>query len=265
MKKITLLSLLLMVLALAALPGHVSFADASFTAKDATEIVDAMIDGTIGTEWDDSNKYTDVAIVPEGTATIWIKHDQTNFYLAIQFTSDIPAPWLAIMFDSTKCMKTGSDGALFGDTYSPTSYADIYYLWEGAWGTGVKYDASQDGVGAIEVTVAAPYLVTVELKKLLDGGDTDGKDTKWSTGGTYNLVIAWDSDGRGNPGGGAADHSSGTAVGYTVFIEGVDAQGSIVISLESMLFLVGVVILIVFDIFLVFRLRKRFHFSMKSV
>lgn len=254
MRKIIISSLVLIILALVMPLEHASIAGTSFTVASGTEIADVMIDGVIGTEWDDANNYAEVTIMPKGTATIWTKHDQTNLYIAIQFTSETSTPWLAIAFDSVGYMRMGSDGAVFGDTNSPTPYADVHYVSQGPWGVGVKYDVSQNGAGAMKVVATATYVVTAELRKSLKSGDTDGRDIEWSVGGTYNLAIAWDSDGGGNPGGGTANHRSGI-VGCTVFIEG-PATGVLVIPLESMVFLVGVIVLIVFDVILVFKRRR---------
>lgn len=60
-------------------------------------------------------------------------------------------------------------------------------------------------------------LVTVELKKPLNSGDSAGKDVAWSEDNTYTLVIMWDSDGGGSNGG-SVSHNTRTPMARTVFI-----------------------------------------------
>ncbi len=142
-----------------------------FDAYLSNAIDATAIDGVIGSEWDDSGSYIDVAISPQGTAEIWMKHDGTYLYLAVSFTADSNNPWMALLLGGTNYMQSGADGALFGhDSYSANGYRDISFNGF----TEISVDASQDGTGAI--TIDSSNLVTVELKKPLSSGDSDGKD-----------------------------------------------------------------------------------------
>jgi len=175
-------------------------------------IEDAEIDGTIGSEWDDAGNYANVAISPQGTAEIWTKHDGTNLYIAVSFTADSSNPWLSVLFGRTTCMQTNTDGALFGhDNYAANGYQDISF---GGLGV-ISIDASQEGKGAI--TVDSSNLVTAELKKPLNSGDSAGKDMAWTEDNTYAMIIMWDSNGGGSSGG-IVGHSSGSATERTVLI-----------------------------------------------
>lgn len=181
-------------------------------APKGTAIADAAIDGAIGTEWDDAKQHVDVPITPSGTANIWVKNDGTYLYMALQFTADSSDPWVALQLDATGCMDSGADGALFGHSdYADSGYVDIKFSGAGP----IDVDATQDGVGAINVDAA--NLVTVELKKPLDSGDSTGNDIAWTVGGTFSLVIAWDSDGGGSSGGNTS-HRSSSPVGRTILI-----------------------------------------------
>ncbi len=179
-------------------------AQLDFDAYKGAAIADGEIDGTVGAEWDDAGHYTNVLIDPEGAAEIWTKHDGTNLYIAIKFDADSTNPWLCIQLGTTGCMDSTADLATFGDdNLVADGYSDSYYQ-----GMGANPDASQDGVGAMSV-INATQLITIELKKPLNSGDATGKDIAWSEGSTYDLVIAWDSDGGGSSGGGR-DHKGGT-------------------------------------------------------
>ena len=109
-------------------------------------------------------------------------------------------------------MAANSDGALFGhDSYAANAYRDIFFNGF----TSISVDASQDGTGAM--TVDSSNVVTVELKKPLSSGDSDGKDPAWTEGNTYALIIMWNSDSYGASGG-SATHSEGSLTGRTIFI-----------------------------------------------
>ena len=76
--------------------------------------VTPTLDGTINTsEWSDAGHYTGVAIDPSGTAEIWVKHDSTDLYMAIEFTADITAPWVSLQLGTTGCMDNGADEVIF--------------------------------------------------------------------------------------------------------------------------------------------------------
>lgn len=183
-----------------------------FNAFLGNSIADTEIDGTIGSEWNDAGNYTNVAISPQGTAEIWTKHDGTYIYIAVRFTADSNNPWLALQIGNTDCMTPNTDGALFGhDGQAANGYRDISF---GGYGD-ISADSAQDGTGAI--IVSASNLVTVELKKPLNSGDSEGKDVEWSKDNTYALVIMWDSDGGGSSGG-SVSHNSGAPTARTVFI-----------------------------------------------
>jgi hypothetical protein len=183
-----------------------------FDAFLGNPIDDNEIDGTIGSEWDDAGNYTSVAISPQGTAEIWTKHAGTYLYMAVRFTADSNNPWVAFLFGGTTCMQTNTDGALFGhDSYVANGYRDISF---GGLGI-ISIDAAQDGKGTI--TVGSSNLVTVELKKPLNSGDSAGKDMAWMEDNTYAMIIMWDSNGGGSSGG-SASHSSGSPTERTVLI-----------------------------------------------
>jgi len=185
---------------------------ADLIAQKGAAIDDASIDGTIGTEWNDAKSYTNVPITPSGTASVWVKNDGTNLYLALQFTADSNNPWVAFQLGATGCMDAGADGALFGhDSYAANGYKDIKYD-----GTGpIVVDVTQNGKGAINV--GAGNLVTIELKKPLNSGDATGGDINWAVGSTYSLVIAWDTNGGGSSGG-TTSHRSATPIARTILI-----------------------------------------------
>lgn len=190
-------------------------AGVDFAAIKATAIPDAQIDGTIGTEWNDAKHYTNIPINPQGTAEIWTKNDGVNLYFAIRFTADSNNPWLTLELGSAGIHNTGADLGVFGDdNLSPNGYSDASF----ATAASVKADSIQNGVGAI--TVGAGNVITIELKKPLNSGDTTGKDISWAIGGTYTMVIAWDSNGGGSSGG-KVDHTGGTTpTARTIFIGG---------------------------------------------
>ncbi len=213
MKKIVLFLTLMLALLIAAcvVIAPVS-AQHDFDAYVGNAIDDAAIDGAIGSEWDDAGSYTDVAISPQGTAEIWTKNDGTYLYMAVRFTADSNNPWVAFLFGGTACMQSGADGALFGnDNYAADGYRDISFKGF----TSISVDASQDGTGAI--TVDSSNLVTVELKKPLNSGDSAGKDIAWTEDDTYAFIIMWNSKSYGASGG-SVTHSNGSPIDQTIFI-----------------------------------------------
>jgi hypothetical protein len=70
-------------------------------------------------------------------------------------------------------------------------------------------------VGAINVD--GSNLITIELKKPLNSGDSAGGDVQWSVGNTHTLIIMWDSNGGGSDGG-TRNHQGGFNGDKTVFI-----------------------------------------------
>jgi len=221
-------------------------AQQDFEAFLGDAIDDAAIDGTIGSEWDDAGNYANVAISPQGTAEIWTKHDGTNLYMAVRFTADSSNPWLSLLFGGTTCMQTNTDGSLFGhDNYAANGYRDISF---GGLGT-ISIDSSQEGKGAI--TVGSSNLVTAELKKLLNSGDSDGKDMAWTEDNTYAMIIMWDSNGSGSSGG-SASHSSGSPTERTVLI-----NSSVIPEFPGLIFAAVLVATAISAIFLKRRIVKK--------
>jgi len=187
-------------------------AQANFNAYLGAAIEDSQIDGNIGSEWDDAGKTTGVALNPQGIAEVWTKNDGINLYIAARFTVDSSNPWVAIQFGGNGSMESNMDGALFGnDNYNIDGYVDIYLSGTG----GAKADPTQNGKGAINVT--AQNLVTIELRKPLNSGDTAGKDINWAQNGTQTLVMIWDSNGRGSSGG-TTNHYGNSAVLDTAIV-----------------------------------------------
>lgn len=183
-----------------------------FDAFLGNTVDDSDIDGAIGSEWDDAGNYSDIAISPQGTAEIWTKHDGTYHYMAVRFTADSENPWIAFLFGGTTCMAADTDGALFGhDSYAADGYVDIFFNGF----TSISVDDSQDGRGAM--TVDNSNIVIVELKKPLNSGDSDGKDTVWTEGSTYALIIMWNSNSYGSSGG-SVTHSEGSLTNRSIFI-----------------------------------------------
>lgn len=192
-------------------------AQADFNAYNGAAIEDEKIDGVIGSEWDDAGKTTSVALNPEGTADVWTKNDGTNLYIAVRFTADSINPWVAVQLGGNSCMEANTDGGIFGnDNYNVDGYVDIYMSGTG----GAKADATQNGRGAINIT--AQNVVTIELKKPLNSGDSAGKDINWAQNATQTLVVIWDSNGRGSSGGTTNHYGSGllidTAIVRTILI-----------------------------------------------
>lgn len=180
-------------------------------------IADGSIDGSIGTEWDDAQQYTNFPLDPTGgPATLWLKHDGTYLYLAIQFTADSSNPWFGIQLGVTGCMDPG-DLVLYGDdNFAADGYLDAALTGPKSK-SGVDVDTVQDGAGAMAID--GSNVVTIELKKPLNSGDAAGSDIAWSPGNIYSMVLVWDSDGGGSSGG-AADHAAGTTpTPKTVLIE----------------------------------------------
>ena len=185
---------------------------ADLIAQKGAAIADANIDGVIGTEWSDAKSYTNVPITPTGTASIWIKNDGTNLYIALQFTADSNNPWVAFQMGATGCMTANADGALFGhQSYADNGYVDIKFDGKGP----IIVDTAQNGVG--KFSVGAGNLLTVEFKKPLSSGDTGGSDIAWAVGSTYSLVVAWDSNGGGSSGG-TTNHKNASPIARTIQI-----------------------------------------------
>ena len=187
-----------------------------FDAYLGTQIPDGSIDGTIGTELDDSGHYTSVAIDPSGTAEIWTKNDGTNVYIAVRFTADSSNPWITLQLGADTCMDNSADAAVFGDdSLAASGYSDAYF----PTGSSVNSDTSQNGVGAM--VVDAGNVVTIELKKPLNSGDTAGKDINWAPLSINNIVVDWDSNGGGSSGGSANHRGGSTPTGRKVRINTV--------------------------------------------
>jgi len=186
---------------------------ADLEAIKATAIADAQIEGTIGTEWNDAKHYTSIPIDPQGTAEIWVKNDGINLYIALKFTADSNNPWLALQMGTTGCMDSGADVAIFGhDSLAANGFSDAYYDSS----SSVKADTTQNGKGAI--TIGGGNVVTIELKKPLNSGDSAGKDIAWTSGSTYFLVMAWDTNGGGSSNGSVSHKSGTTPTGRSILI-----------------------------------------------
>lgn len=199
-------------------------AQSDFNAYAGSTIEDSQIDGAIGAEWDDAAKYTGIAIDPQGTAEVWTKNDGTNLYIAVKFTADAGNPWVGIQLGGNSCMEANTDTALFGnDHYNVDGYVDCYMSPTG----GAKADATKNGMGAISVD--SSNVVTVELKKPLYSGDTDGRDINWAANETHTMIIIWDSNGLGSSGG-MASHAGGTVLGTgtvrTILVNSSEKPGS---------------------------------------
>ncbi len=181
-----------------------ALAQFDFDAFLGAAIPDGSIDGTIGSEWDDAGHYTGVAIDPSGTAEIWTKNDGTNVYIAVRFTADSNNPWITLQLGADTCMDNTADAAVFGDdNLAANGYSDAYFPTT----SSAAADTTQNGVGAI--VVGGGNVVTIELKKPLNSGDTAGKDINWAPLSENKMVIAWDSNGGGSSGG-SANHRAGT-------------------------------------------------------
>ena len=201
--------LILTILVTSIIPIYAQFDFDSFLGNS---IADGEIDGVIGSEWDDAGNYPSTAIEPTGTAEIWTKNDGTYLYVAIEFTADSSNPWVGIQFEKTTHMAPDADGAIFGhDRIGANEYRDISF---GGFGR-ISSDTKQDGVGAINV--GASNLVTIELKKPLSSGDSDGSDIDWDVDESYTLIILWDSNGGGSSGG-SSGHTGSSQLNKTIFI-----------------------------------------------
>jgi hypothetical protein len=213
-------------------------AQVDFDAFLGNPISDEEIDGVIGSEWDDAGNYAGVAIEPQGTAEVWTKNDGTYLYLAVQFTADSVNPWVAFQFDFSSHMSSGADGAIFGhDRLGSNQYRDISFGGIGS----ISDDATQDGAGAIDV--GDSNLVTVELKKPLDSGDSAGDDIEWNAGNTYTLIIRWDSNGGGSSGGDSS-HLDGPARNRSIFINTKEIPEFSVLTLLVALAAVAAIVMI---------------------
>jgi len=213
-KKTTLLSavaLLLIIFVLFSSSAFVS-AQSELNMVLGNSITNQDIDGVIGAEWEDVTSYTNIEISPVGTAQIWLKHDQTYLYIAVQFEGDSNNPWVALQLGNPSCMTSNTDGALFGhDDLSPNGYQDINF---GGFGV-IRSDASQDGVGALQISMKS---VTIELKKPLNTQDSDGRDIQWSEDNSYDIIVMWDSNGGGS-GGGTTSHTSAYPKPKTIYLQ----------------------------------------------
>jgi len=187
-------------------------AQSDLTMVLGNSITDQDIDGVIGDEWDDVTSYTNVEISPQGNAQIWLKHDQTHLYIAAQFEADSNNPWVSVQLGDPDCMTSNTDGAIFGhDDLSPNGYHDINF---GGLGV-IRSDTSQDGVGAIQISMNS---VTIELKKPLNTQDSDGRDIQWSEDNSYDIIVMWDSDGGGSSGG-TTSHRSASPKPRTIYLQ----------------------------------------------
>lgn len=177
-----------------------------------SSISDSDIDGVIGNEWDDITSYTNEEISPQGNAQVWLKHDQTYLYVAVVFEADSNNPWVALQLGNPNCMTSNTDGAIFGhDDLSPNGYNDIYF---GGFGV-IRSDSSQDGVGAMDISMST---VTLEFKKPLNTQDEDGRDIEWSPDNSYDIIVMWDSDGNGSSGG-STSHTSTNPKPKSTYLE----------------------------------------------
>jgi hypothetical protein len=258
MKKQTSFFLFLAAMLLASACASIKSASAQqdFNALYGKEIADSQIDGAIGTEWDDAGKQTNVAIVPTGTADIWTKNDGNNLYIAVRITADSNNPWVAVQLGGNECMAANTDAALFGnDDYSANGYKDIYLTHTG----GADVDSSQDGIGAISVSPS--NVVTIELKKSLSSNDSGGHDINWATGQAYNLIVIWDSNGRGSSGGTAGHASAFPPTMKTILIhsKSVDEPQNSGTTMDTIvpLAVAAVIVIAILAIAIVFRKRRR--------
>lgn len=258
-KSLLVLTLLMVVLSLSYVSIQAAFAQTDFNAYKGAAIDDSKIDGVIGNEWDDAAKYFDVAIDPQGTATVWTKNDGTNLYIAYQFTADSGDPWIAVQLGGNSCMASGADAALFGNNlpqFSKNGYVDCYLSGTGA----IRADATQNGKGAM--TVDSSNVVTVELKKPLNNGDSAGQDINWTLSETHTLILIWNSNILGSSGGSVSHSTKGNALGTatlrTVLINSAEKPSgatdgqpgffglSFVVVLVAIIAIAAVVILAVF-------------------
>jgi len=175
---------LLLILSILFTSTTLVYAQSDFTVSIGNSINNSNIDGIIGEEWDDVTSYTNIEISPQGNAKIWIKHDQTHLFLAVQFEADSNNPW----------------------------YQDISF---GGFGV-IRSDMSQDGNGAIDISTS--NTVTIELKKPLNTQDNDGRDIQWFEDNIYALIVMWDSNGGGSSGGNTG-HTANSPNPKTIFIQ----------------------------------------------
>jgi hypothetical protein len=187
-------------------------AQSDLTMILGNSINDSDINGVIRDEWDDVTSYNNIEISPTGNAQIWLKHDQTHLYIAVQFEADSNNPWVSLQLGDPNCMTSNTDGAIFGhDDLSPNGYEDIYF---GGFGV-IRSDTTQDGVGAMQVSMNT---ITIELKKPLNTQDSDGKDISWSEDNSYDIIVMWDSDGGGSSGG-STSHTSNSPKPKTISLQ----------------------------------------------
>ena len=79
----------------------------------------------------------------------------------------------------------------------------------------ISVDISQDGTGAM--TVDASNVTTIEFKKPLNSGDSDGKDIAWHESDTYTLILMWNSNLNGASGGNVT-HTEGSIDDKNMFL-----------------------------------------------
>ena len=133
--------------------------------------------------------------------------------MAVRFNADSDNPWTSFLFDGTTGMEENTDGALFGhDNYTANGYSDIYFNGRGM---EISVDISQDGTGAM--TVDASNVTTIEFKKPLNSGDSDGKDIAWHESDTYTLILMWNSNLNGASGGNVT-HTEGSIDDKNMFL-----------------------------------------------
>lgn len=203
---------LLLILSLLSTSIVFVYAQSDLTMDLGNSINDSDINGIIRDEWDDATNYNNIEISPTGNAQIWLKHDQTYLYIAVQIEADSNNPWISLQLGNPNCMTSNTDGAIFGhDDQSPNGYQDIYF---GGFGV-IRSDTTQDGIGAMQVSMNT---VTIELKKPLNTQDSDGNDVQWSEDNSYDIIIMWDSDGGGSSGG-TTSHTSNSPKPYSIYLE----------------------------------------------
>ncbi len=188
----------------------------------ATLVAASDLDGDPSTgAWSDAASYLvpleNGELDPYGSATLYIKHDGTNYYARIDGKIDVPwtSPtgnhfWLGVNTGPSTVTghhKTGQDLIFFGET----SYPDVTYpltpIDASGSGRPPLMDTQQDAVGMLKFAgTTAPYSFTAEWRRALTTGDSQDI-TLLADGSTiYNLYITTDSNGGGSSGGNI-DHS----------------------------------------------------------
>lgn len=230
------LSLLLFLVIILVVSVATVHAQSRYIVYSGSMIPDGLIDGVIGSEWDDAASYPNASVFFNKTAGLWLKHDGENLYVAYRFTADSANPWTAVQFTGINCMDSNADGALFGhDEYAPDGYRDINFGGVGR----INVDSVQNGVGALNVD---SNVVTVELKKPLNSGDSAGNDIAWSKG-NYTFRIMWDSDGGGSSGGNVSHRTTGSLNSLAITSEVIPEIPSALIAGFLTASIVGVIVL----------------------